>query len=157
MAGSDHYHLVSEWRLEADIEAVAAVLATPERFPEWWPEVYLAVDELDRGRPDGVGRRLRLLTRGFLPYRLRWVATVVESDRPHRWAVAATGDLVGRGEWRLTQEGAETVARYDWSVAAAKPSLRRLSPLLAPLFAWNHRWAMARGREGLVRELGRRR
>ncbi|MBP7001167.1 hypothetical protein [Amaricoccus sp.] len=96
------------------------------------------------------------MTRGFLPYRLRWIATLVENDRPLGWAIAAEGDLVGRGEWRLRRDGGATVARYDWRVAAARPSLRRLSRLLAALFAWNHRWAMARGREGIARELERR-
>ena len=38
-----------------------------------------------------------------------------------------------------------------------KPVLKLLTPILRPLYAWNHRWAMARGLEGLRRELVRRR
>ena len=32
----------------------------------------------------------------------------------------------------------------------------RLSPVLRPVFEWNHRWAMARGEESLQAELRRR-
>ncbi len=151
------FHLRSAWRLTADLAEVDAVLADVEGFPRWWPEVYLGVEVLEPGGPDGIGRRVRVLTRGILPYRLRWTGTLVEADRPHGFAIAATGDLVGRGVWRLSQEGSVTTARYDWRVSAEKPLLRRLSPLLAPLFAWNHRWAMARGEAGIRREIARRR
>jgi hypothetical protein len=46
---------------------------------------------------------------------------------------------------------------YDWLLRADKPLLRRLSWLLKPIFAANHRWAMARGEESLKLELARRR
>jgi hypothetical protein len=46
---------------------------------------------------------------------------------------------------------------FDWRIRAEKPLLRWLSFVLKPLFEANHRWAMARGEECLVRELARRR
>ena len=46
---------------------------------------------------------------------------------------------------------------YDWRLRAEKPLLRRLSFLLKPLFASNHRWAMAQGEQSLRLELLRRR
>jgi len=46
---------------------------------------------------------------------------------------------------------------YDWKIRAEKPLLRLLSPVLKPIFAMNHRWAMARGEESLRLELLRRR
>ena len=42
---------------------------------------------------------------------------------------------------------------YVWTVQARKPLIRSLSFLLKPVFEANHRWAMARGEEGLTREL----
>jgi hypothetical protein len=42
-------------------------------------------------------------------------------------------------------------------VRADKPILRYGSFILKPIFAANHRWAMARGEESLARELLRRR
>jgi hypothetical protein len=49
------------------------------------------------------------------------------------------------------------VITYNWRVSAIKPLLRWLSWLLRPVFAANHRWAMARGEESLRPELRRRR
>ncbi len=45
---------------------------------------------------------------------------------------------------------------YDWKIRANKPLLRSLSVVLKPIFAANHRWAMARGEESLRLELARR-
>jgi hypothetical protein len=77
-------------------------------------------------------------------------------DPPRRLELTATGDFVGRGVWTLTPEGAGTRVEYDWRLTAEKPLLRRLSWLLKPFFSWNHHWAMARGYEGLCRELAAR-
>lgn len=151
------FTLITRWRVAARLEEVAAILAEPERFPDWWSEVHVSVAVLDPGGPDGVGRRVALHTRGRLAYTLRWQARVIESRRPHRWTVEATGDLVGRGTWTLQQQGDMAEITYDWRVAIAKPLLRPLTPLLRPLYAANHRWAMERGLEGLKRELARRR
>jgi hypothetical protein len=46
---------------------------------------------------------------------------------------------------------------FDWRIHAEKPLLKRLSFVFKPIFEANHRWAMARGEECLVRELARRR
>jgi hypothetical protein len=67
------------------------------------------------------------------------------------------GDLDGTGRWTFAQDGPEAVVTYDWPVAATKPLLRRLTWLLRPVFAANHRWATARGEESLRLELRRRR
>ena len=71
--------------------------------------------------------------------------------------MSADGDLQGTGRWTFGQDGPEVVITYDWRVSAAKPLLRRLTWLLRPVFAANHRWAMARGEESLRLELRRRR
>jgi hypothetical protein len=60
-----------------------------------------------------------------------------------------TGDLRGRGLWTLTPVASGTHVRFDWKVFADKPLLRVLTPLLRPLFRWNHAWAIARAQEGL--------
>ena len=151
------FTLLTHWRVAATIDEVAAILADPLRFPDWWPEVYLGVRELAPGAADGTGRTVAVVTRGRLPYTLRWQGRVVESRRPHGWTVEATGDLTGRGTWRLEQRGDLADVTYDWRIDVEKPLLKPLTPLLKPLYAWNHRWAMSRGLEGLTRELARRR
>ena len=39
--------------------------------------------------------------------------------------------------------------QFDWRVHADKPILRLFTPVLRPLFRWNHAWAIARAQEGL--------
>jgi hypothetical protein len=59
--------------------------------------------------------------------------------------------------WSFTEHGRDLRILFDWRLRAEKPLLKSLSFLLKPLFRWNHRWAMARGEEGLRRELALRR
>jgi hypothetical protein len=115
------------------------------------------VREVEPGGADEVGKVVALLTRGWLPYRLRWSLRVTESRRPYGFAFEAWGDFVGRGVWSFAPAGHAVHVRFDWKIRAEKPLLRWLSSLLKPVFAANHRWAMARGEESLKRELVRRR
>ena len=151
------YHFVSRWRVEARVEEVADVLSDAESLPRWWPSVYLRVEVLEPGDAAGEGKRVRLHTKGWLPYTLDWEFRTVETNHPHGFTVEALGDLEGRGVWTLRQDGATADITYVWRVRARKPLLRALSFLLKPIFAANHRWAMARGEESLRLELLRRR
>ncbi len=151
------FRLVTRWRLDATIDEVAAILNDAEAIPGWWGDVYLSTKIVDAGKADGIGRKVAVHSKGWLPYHLNWTATLLESHTPHGWTIAASGDLEGRGEWTLTQNGAVAEVDYDWQVKAERPVLKLLSPVLAPVFAWNHRWAMNKGEEGLKRELARRR
>lgn len=153
----NEFSLGTVWRVEGTVYDVAAILTDVLQLPDWWGEVYLSTKIMAPGDDTGIGRQVAVRSKGRLPYDLNWTATLVESAIPHRWKITATGDLTGWGEWTLTQNGPMVDARYDWHVAADKPILRLLSPLLAPVFAWNHRWAMAKGEEGLRRGLARRR
>jgi hypothetical protein len=118
--------------------------------------VYLEVVELRPPNASGTGRRVRLLTKGSLPYKLRWEFEVVESRFPHGFTIAATGDFEGTGTWTVVQNGRLVDVTFDWRIRAEKPLLRWLSFVLKPIFEANHFWAMARGEECLVRELARR-
>ena len=59
--------------------------------------------------------------------------------------------------WTFEQDGPIVDITYDWKISAEKPLLRYLSFIFKPVFAANHRWAMARGEEALKQELIRRR
>jgi len=150
------FFIPTTWRVKARVEHVYDLLSRPREFPRWWPEVYLDVHEVTAGDANGVGRVVALRTKGKLPYELRWQAEMTSADKPHGMSIRARGDLDGRGEWRLRQDGEWVVATYAWTVLATKPWMIYLAPLLRPVFAWNHRWAMQRGLEGLTRELARR-
>jgi hypothetical protein len=153
---SNEYHFVTRWRVKASIQDVSDVLSEATDLPRWWPSVYLEAVEVERGAAGGVGKVVRLHTRGRLPYTLRWSFRVTEANAPHGFSLEAWGDFVGRGVWRFVQDGEYAEVNYDWRISAEKGLLRRLSFALKPLFAWNHRWAMARGEESLLRELARR-
>ena len=150
------FRIPTVWRVRGRIEDVAQILAEPEAFPRWWGDVYLGVTTIKAGGADGIGQTVAVFSKGWLPYRLNWQGTLVESQMPTSWTVEATGDLVGRGIWMLTQRGDTAEISYDWSVS----SDRLLFRLLAPFFRWlmisNHKWAMAKGEAGLQAELTRR-
>ncbi|MEO1139231.1 MAG: SRPBCC family protein [Pseudomonadota bacterium] len=149
--------LTSRWRIEATIEEVAEALGDVERLTEWWGDVYLSVNVLDPGDENGLGRKVAFHSRGKLPYTLRWQGTVIDVEPPRSWTIRAEGDLAGQGVWTLTQDGPVADIVYDWTVDVEKPWMRVLAPFLWPAFTANHKWAMARGEEGLRNEIARRR
>jgi polyketide cyclase/dehydrase/lipid transport protein len=151
------YHFVSRWRVEGTCGEVADILGDPLALPRWWPAVYLSVTEIRPADARGLGRRVALTTKGWLPYTIAWEFEVVESRYPSGFVIVANGDFDGRGEWTFVQDGAHVNIQYDWRIRAEKPLLRNLSPLLRPIFEANHRWAMAQGEESLKLELLRRR
>ena len=154
---SNAYHFISHWRVAGTCGEVADILGDPLALPQWWPSVYLTVDEISPPRADGLGRHVRLRTKGWLPYTIAWEFTVVDSRYPHGFTIAARGDLDGDGTWTLEQDGQFVDVTYDWRIRAEKPLLRSLSFVLRPLFESNHRWAMAQGETSLNLELERRR
>jgi hypothetical protein len=146
---SNEYAFLTRWRVEGSIEEVSEILDDAEGLVRWWPSVYLEVHK----RPDGT---VDLYTKGWLPYTLRWSFQVTEKHAPHGFSLEASGDFVGRGVWTLVQDGPIADVSYDWRIRADKPLLRYASLLLKPIFAANHRWAMARGEDSLKLELRRR-
>jgi len=154
---ANEYVFVTRWRVEGTCGEVADILGDPMALPRWWPSVYLSVTEFAPPDAHGVGRRVRLLTKGWLPYTLSWDFVVTESNYPYGFSIAASGDFDGSGVWTFAQDGACVDIVYDWRIRAEKPLLRALSFVLKPLFAANHRWAMAQGETSLKLELARRR
>ena len=154
---SNQYAFLTRWRIEGTCGEVADVLGDPLDLPRWWPSVYLRVDELSPPDTRGLGRRVRLHTKGWLPYTLTWESELVASSYPHGFALIASGDFDGRGVWTFEQDGPFVDITYDWRLSAEKPLLRSLSFLLKPVFEANHRWAMAQGERSLRLELARRR
>jgi len=153
---ANEYEFFTEWRVAAPANLLYDILREGQQYPRWWPDVYLAAQPEPSGRADGIGDRVVLLTKGWLPYRLRWTAELVRLERPHLIELTGTGDFVGRGIWRLEAQGDVTRITFDWRLRAEKPLLRWLSPLCKPLFEWNHRWAMSTGLNRLRAEAARR-
>jgi hypothetical protein len=151
MSGIAAYSFTDAWFVPAIAVEVYELLSCPRDYPAWWGEAFLA-GEGDPG-PAAPGKRTRLVTRGWLPYRLHWELVCVEADRPRRLVSHIRGDFEGEGIWTLTESEGGTRAVLEWRVEVRKPLVRHLTPLLRPLFAWNHRWAMRRGQEAITRLL----
>lgn len=156
MAVAD-YHFVTRWSFEATAAEISDILSDIDSLSRWWPTVYLEVKTVAPGDERGIGRRVDLLTKGRLPYRLRWQFTVVESNPPHGFTIEAVGDFVGRGVWTLTESAGRTDVEFDWRIRAEKPLLKRMTFALRPVFSWNHDWAMKQGERSLRAEIARRR
>ena len=155
---TSEYAFLTRWRVRGTAGEVSDVLGDAVQLKRWWPSVYLDVKELAPGDPrTGVGKVIELYTKGWLPYTLRWKFTVTESDPPNGFKLVAEGDFVGTGVWTFTQDGDFVDITYDWRIAVNKRLLQIGTPVFRPIFAANHRWAMARGEESLELELLRRR
>jgi hypothetical protein len=155
MASND-YHFISNWKVKSTVQDVSDVLGNASDLVRWWPSVYLEVDELKSGNPNGIGRVISLYTKGWLPYTLRWKFRVTEANPPYGFTLEAFGDFVGRGIWTFEQTDDWVNITYDWKIRADKPLLKYLSFIMKPLFAINHQWAMRMGEESLKLELLRR-
>jgi uncharacterized protein YndB with AHSA1/START domain len=142
------YSFIDEWLIPGTPDDVYALLSCPREYPEWWSEAFLEGSG-DAG-PAAPGKKARLLTRGWLPCRLRWELTCLEAIPGQRLVSQIHGDFEGTGTWTIEPRADGSYVRLDWVVEVRKPLVRHLTPVLRPLFAWNHRWAMNRGRERMT-------
>lgn len=140
------YVFIDEWDVDAPQEAVFEALADATTYPQWWRPVYIDV-ECD-GPPEP-GRVSKQHFKGRLPYTLRTTSEITRMDRPVSFEVNVKGDLTGRGLWTLTPRDGRVHVHFDWRVFADRPLLRVLTPVLRPVFRWNHNWSIARAQEGL--------
>jgi uncharacterized protein YndB with AHSA1/START domain len=150
------YRFVTRWHVAAPCEDVSDALEDTDHISRWWPSVYRECTILERGGTHGLGRRVAVTTKGFLPYLIRWRFTVVEECYPYGSRIVADGDLEGEGRWTLRPVDDGTDVTYEWTVRANHAFIRRYSWLLRPVFSLNHAWTMRQGLRGLRRELALR-
>jgi quercetin dioxygenase-like cupin family protein/uncharacterized protein YndB with AHSA1/START domain len=143
---SNEYVFVDEWEVAAPVEAVHAAVGDPGTYPDWWQPTYL--DVRTDGTP-GVGYLAHHHFRGPLPYTLKATTRTTRYEPPHLVESAVDGDLRGTGAWTLTPTARGTRVRFDWQVFADRAFLRVLTPVLRPVFRWNHAWAIACAQTGL--------
>jgi uncharacterized protein YndB with AHSA1/START domain len=148
------YEFLDEWDVDAPIDAVFDAIADARRYPEWWPIYETVVAD----GPPALGRTARMRFHGRLPYSLSQTAEIVRFEPPHEFEIVVTGDLVGRGVWTFAERDDGRVhVRFDWRVRADRPLLRVLTPLLRPVFRWNHDYAIRQAMNGLEPYLRRTR
>ncbi len=153
---SKDYHFITQWHVRGRVKEVTDIIRDRDALVHWWPSVYLNVEELEAGNADGVGKVLRLHTKGWLPYTLHWQFRISQIHTDG-FSLIASGDFEGRGIWTFKQNGPCVNITYDWRISAEKPLLRYFSFIMKPIFSANHYWAMAKGEESLKLELARRR
>ena len=140
------YVFVDEWDVDAPQDAVFTALADARTYPEWWRPVYIAVEADCEPR---VGCVSRQEFKGQLPYHLNTRSEIVRYEPPDEFEVSVVGDLTGRGVWMLSPRDGRVHIRFDWRVIADRALLRYLTPVLRPVFRWNHNWSVKRAIEGL--------
>jgi uncharacterized protein YndB with AHSA1/START domain len=133
------YVFVDEWDVDAPQERVFDALSDSRTYPEWWTPIY---KEVEAEGPAEVGHVSKQRFKAKLPYTLSTTSRIVSMDRPNRFEVDVDGDLRGHGTWTLTPNEGKVHVRFDWKVLADRPLLRYLTPLLRPLFRWNHNEAI---------------
>jgi mannose-6-phosphate isomerase-like protein (cupin superfamily) len=152
-SASYEYHFFDRWYIPAPREIVWKTITQTESYTTWWGMVYDHTKKLTDGLPSGVGAKHEVAVHGPLPYKLRFVVEAIKIEDPSLLEVRALGDLNGRGIWRLCAVEGGTEVSYDWRPSASFPLIRTLSPVLKPLFRWNHDWCMQQGEKGLIRYL----
>ncbi len=156
MMASNDYQFVTRWRVKSTVEEISDILGNAPDLMRWWPSVYLDVQQVEPGDEKGIGKVVRLYTKGWLPYTLNWQFRIIRVNYPYGSTLEAWGDFVGRGVWTFAPDGEWVNITYEWTVRADKPLLEKLSFLMKPLFAANHYWAMRMGEKSLALELDRR-
>ena len=149
------YEFVTIWRVNAPLESVWNEIYHSREWPTWWKGVESVV-EVQKGDDLGVGSIHRYTWKSKLPYRLSFDMKTIRIEPPVLLEGIATGELQGRGLWRLSASNGETTVRYDWRVETTKRWMNLLSPLARPLFEWNHNVVMSWGAQGLAQRLGQR-
>jgi uncharacterized protein YndB with AHSA1/START domain len=140
------YVFVDEWDVDAPRDRVFDALADARTYPDWWTPVYR---EVEADVPPAVGASSRQRFKATLPYTLTTVSTITALDPPDSFEVDVTGDLRGHGLWTLTDRDGRVHVRFDWRVHADRTLLRVLTPVLRPVFRWNHNVAIKAAMAGL--------
>lgn len=146
------YHFEDKWHVPFSPERVWEVLSRPEDYPRWWRGVYLSAEPLDGSE----GKRVAVVAKGRLLYKLRFTIETLRLDKPKLIEFRATGDFVTDvSRWRLEPDDEGTRVTLEWNPRVEKPLVKFLSPILKPIFRWNHDWTMKRGERQIVEYLGR--
>jgi uncharacterized protein YndB with AHSA1/START domain len=135
-----------EWDVDAPQEAVFEALADGRKYPEWWKPVYI---DVEGDCEPSLGCITHQHFKGKLPYTLKTTSEIVAYNPPNSFSVKVVGDLTGTGVWTLTPTDGKVHIRFDWTVIADRALLRYLTPILRPVFRWNHNWSVKRAIEGL--------
>ena len=155
MTAARTYEYVTEWHLDAPLEAVWDAITDAAGWPRWWKHVK-SVHMIRRGAANGLGDVRRLRWGSRLPYGFTLEVSTIAVEPMSRLVGRARGDLEGTGTWELARAGTGTCVRYTWRLELGSLWMRLVAPLMAPVFRWNHHAVMRDGGAGLARYLDSR-
>ncbi len=141
-----NYHFVTHWKICGSIQKVYTILKDGPNYSQWWKPAYVSTEKIGTDK-------VRSLVRAKLPYTLSFTTELIRENPPHELEIKATGELAGRGLWKLSEDGEWVDITFYWDVAAQKPIVQWLSFFLRPVFRWNHDWVMKQGEKTLQKRV----
>ena len=104
----------------------------------WWPEAYRDLREVSPGNADGRGWIVDVVSRGALPYDLKWRLEIIEAVRPTLIRLRASGRRHDRLR-RMADRPVRRIcrSRHTWQIGVGKAWMQRFEFLLKPFFKLN--------------------
>lgn len=147
------YNFLTVWKFDAPLERVYNTVHNADEYHLWW-KGQSKVETIKRGDALGVGAVKKFKTRSVLPYTLIYTGTVLEVEPLKKVVGTTTGELEGRGTWIFETEKEISIVKYYWVVKTNSLLMNFLTPVMKPIFEWNHDVVMRWGEEGLAKYLG---
>ena len=142
------FQFAQDWQLPGPPDAVFALLADPDGYPQWWPQVRRVART---GEFTG-----HAWVRSVLPVTLKLDLTRdVVDPVGGRLRVRIDGDLIGWAAWTIGSDGSATRAHFTQEVVLAHRWLGHVAGLAGPVLRANHNAMMRAGERGLGRHLAR--
>ncbi|MBC8134000.1 MAG: SRPBCC family protein [Deltaproteobacteria bacterium] len=130
------YEFLDRWVLPATPDEVYEALVDFDLYPKWGYPGY------QFGRRDaepGVGCTGKLVVQGGLPYKVNFDCKIIRLVPLREIAIAVEGDVSGVKIWTIRpMAGDNTELISDWRCNTNWVVFRTLTPVLKPMFRWNH-------------------
>jgi carbon monoxide dehydrogenase subunit G len=115
--------------------AVWATIERVDRFESWW--AWLTEVGME-GPPLRDGSALHGVVAPPLPYRMRLRVGIVTCVPPRSIDATVSGDLVGRAQLVLDEDGTGTRVRASWTVEMMQQPMRVAARFTPRLLHWGH-------------------
>lgn len=158
MTQTPDFDISHHWVLRARPQDLTEIVLDTSCYDKWCSRVLMRCEVVSRGRDDGLGLRIRVHTKGWLPHSFLFDAEIVDLVAHKSMTVRVTGDFEGISylEAGRIEDGACHVS-LRWITRVEHPVVRRFVPLTRFILARNHIWATNWVRRMIQSELDRRR
>ncbi len=158
MTQAPDFDISHHWVLRARPEDLTDVVLDTSCYDKWCSRVLMSCEVVSRGDPDGLGLKIRVHTKGWLPHSFLFDAEVVDLIAHKSMTVRVTGDFEGISYLDVAKvEGGDCHVTLRWITRVEHPIVKRFVPLSRFILARNHTWATNWVRRMIQSELDRRR